>query len=91
MLVCWQVTVFVVLGLTLGATANGLGRHFFFVDKAEAAFSVELLRISEFFLIISTVLIKISISLFLKRLLYVLITLEARKFQDADGVSHQPY
>lgn len=59
------------MGLVLGSILNGLGRHFHYLDKARASFSVELLRICEFFLILSTILIKISISLFLKRLLYV--------------------
>lgn len=64
-----MLAVFVVMGLILGATSNGLGRHLYFVEHARAVFSIELLRICEFFLILSTVFLKISISLFLKRLL----------------------
>ena len=59
------------MGLVLGAVHFGLGRHIQFVS-AYAARGVMLLRICEFVLIVSTVFVKISISLFLKRLLYVL-------------------
>lgn len=62
----------VVLGLVMAAINRGLGRHFEFLDHADAAYGIMLLRICEFMLIISTVFVKISISLFLKRLLYVL-------------------
>ena len=59
------------MGLTLGATANGLGRHIYYLDKARAADSIKFLRICEFILILTTVWLKISICLFVKRLLYV--------------------
>ena len=61
------------MGLILGATSDGLGRHIYYLDKARAAEGVKLLRICEFILILTTVWLKISISLFLKRLLYVLL------------------
>ena len=64
-----MLAVFVVMGLILVATSIGLGRHLYYVDNARAVFGIELLRICEFFLILSTVFLKISISLFLKRLL----------------------
>lgn len=63
----------VVMGLTLGAVHYGLGRHIETLEHHRVAHCVKLLRISEFFLITSTVFVKISISLFLKRLLYVLV------------------
>ena len=63
------------MGLVLGAVHNGLGRHIEFLDPARATFGIELLRIAEFVVIVSTVFVKISISLFLKRLLYVSILL----------------
>jgi hypothetical protein len=50
---------------------NGLGHHIKFLGPERAVFSIELLRITEFVLIVSTVFIKISVSLFLNRLLYV--------------------
>ena len=59
------------MGLVLGAVHNGLGRHIKFLDPDRAVFSIELLRIAEFVVIVSTVFVKISISLFLKRLLCV--------------------
>lgn len=40
-----------------------------YVDPARAAYSIKLLRICEFIMIFSTIFLKISISLFLKRLL----------------------
>lgn len=55
------------MGLVLGATSNGLGRHVYYLDSARAVFSVKLLRITEFMLIFSTIFLKISICLFLKR------------------------
>ncbi|CAL5866416.1 uncharacterized protein PFLUO_LOCUS624 [Penicillium psychrofluorescens] len=58
----------VVMGLVIASTKYGLGRHFLSLDPVRAAYCVKLLRISEFFLIFSTVFLKISISLFLKRL-----------------------
>jgi len=58
------------MGLVLGATSNGLGRHVYYLDPARAVFSVKLLRITEFMLIFSTIFLKISICLFLKRFLY---------------------
>ena len=61
------------MGLVLGAVHFGLGRHFRYLDPARASRSVMLLRVSEFVVIVSTVFVKISISLFLKRLLYVLL------------------
>lgn len=64
-----QATVLVVMGLVLVATHYGLGRHVKFVDPIRSAYSVKLLRVAEFLLIFSTIFIKISISLFLKRLL----------------------
>ncbi|KIM97019.1 hypothetical protein OIDMADRAFT_58562 [Oidiodendron maius Zn] len=62
-----MLALLVVMGLVLGAVHFGLGRHIQFV-AAEAARGVMLLRICEFVLIVSTVFVKISISLFLKRL-----------------------
>ncbi|KAJ5624479.1 hypothetical protein N7510_000788 [Penicillium lagena] len=59
----------VVMGLVVASTKYGLGRHFLSLDPVRAAYCVKLLRISEFFLIFSTIFLKISISLFLKRLL----------------------
>ncbi|KAI9658329.1 MAG: hypothetical protein M1821_002462 [Bathelium mastoideum] len=58
----------VVLGLVLTATQHGLGRHFIYVDKERASYGIMLLRISEFMLILTTVFVKISISLFLMKL-----------------------
>ena len=58
-----------VVGLVLGAVHMGLGRHFQFLDPARAANGIMFLRIAEFIVILSTVFVKISISLFLKRLL----------------------
>ncbi|KAF7591843.1 hypothetical protein BBP40_001040 [Aspergillus hancockii] len=63
-----MLTELIVLGLVLGATSYGFGRHVKYVGHENAAYSMKLLRISEFFLIFSTVFLKISISLFLKRL-----------------------
>lgn len=61
------------MGLVIGGTSNGIGRHIQFLEKEmeAATYSIMLMRIAEFMLIISTVFVKISISLFLKRLLYV--------------------
>lgn len=59
----------------MGAVNYGLGRHFEYLDPASASYSIMLLRICEFLLIMSTVFVKISISLFLKRLLYARPTL----------------
>ena len=64
-----QVTQLVVLGLVLGATSYGFGRHVKYVGHDHATYSMKLLRICEFLLIFTTVFLKISISLFLKRLL----------------------
>ncbi|RAO65756.1 uncharacterized protein BHQ10_001768 [Talaromyces amestolkiae] len=63
-------TTFVVMGLVIGGTSNGIGRHIQFLenDIHAATYSIMLMRIAEFMLIISTVFVKISISLFLKRL-----------------------
>jgi hypothetical protein len=66
-----QLTALVVMGLVLGAVHLGLGRHIQFLDPVKASTGIEYLRIAEFVVIISTVFVKISISLFLKRLLYV--------------------
>lgn len=63
-----MVTTLVVMGLTVGATYNGLGQHFSTLDPARASYGIMLLRICELMLIVTTVLVKISISLFLKRL-----------------------
>lgn len=57
------------MGLVIAAVHYGLGRHIQFLDAGRAARSVLLLRVCEFVLIVSTVFVKISISLFLKRLL----------------------
>lgn len=59
------------MGLIIGGTSNGIGRHIQFLehDIHAATYSIMLMRIAEFMLIISTVFVKISISLFLKRLL----------------------
>ena len=59
----------VVMGLVIAATHYGLGRHVEFVDPVHSAYSVKMLRVAEFLLIFSTIFVKISISLFLKRLL----------------------
>lgn len=60
--------VIVILGLILAASKYGFGRHMQYVDPARAAYSIKLLRICEFIMILSTIFLKISISLFLKRL-----------------------
>lgn len=60
--------VIVILGLILAASKYGFGRHMQYVDPARAAYSIKLLRICEFIMIFSTIFLKISISLFLKRL-----------------------
>lgn len=65
-----MVAVLVVMGLVITATKYGLGRHFLTLDRAQAAHGVKLLRIAEFFLIFSTIFLKVSISLFLKRLFF---------------------
>lgn len=67
-----QLCSLVVMGLVITASHYGLGRHVEFVAHEDASFSVKILRIAEFLLIFSTIFVKISISLFLKRLLYVL-------------------
>lgn len=59
------------MGLVIASTKYGLGRHFLSLDPVRAAYCVKLLRIPEFFLIFSTIFLKISISLFLKRILLV--------------------
>ena len=58
-------------GLVEGALRSGIGRHIAYVPLPDVAEGVKLLRIGEFHLILTTVFVKISISLFLKRLLYV--------------------
>ncbi|KAK1143604.1 hypothetical protein N8T08_006214 [Aspergillus melleus] len=63
-----MLTVLVVMGLVIAATHYGLGRHVEFVDPVHSAYSVKMLRVAEFLLIFSTIFVKISISLFLKRL-----------------------
>ncbi|EED17194.1 conserved hypothetical protein [Talaromyces stipitatus ATCC 10500] len=65
-----MVTTCVVMGLVIGGTSNGIGRHIQFLEKdlSAATYSIMLMRIAESMLIISTVFVKISISLFLKRL-----------------------
>ncbi|EIT72321.1 hypothetical protein AO1008_11557 [Aspergillus oryzae 100-8] len=63
-----MLTQLVVLGLVLGATSYGFGRHVKYVGHDHATYSMKLLRICEFLLIFTTVFLKISISLFLKRL-----------------------
>ncbi|KAE8395289.1 hypothetical protein BDV23DRAFT_145559 [Aspergillus alliaceus] len=63
-----QVTQLIVLGLILGATSHGFGRHATLVGHDNTTYSMKLLRIAEFFLIFTTIFLKISISLFLKRL-----------------------
>ncbi|RMZ88128.1 hypothetical protein DV736_g4652, partial [Chaetothyriales sp. CBS 134916] len=63
-----MVTMLVVLGLVVTAAKNGLGRHFIYTEMPHAVFGIMLLRITEFMLIISTVFVKISISLFLMKL-----------------------
>jgi hypothetical protein len=59
------------MALVLVAVKHGFGKHFSELDPAKAAYGIEMLRIAEFMLIISTVFVKISICLFLIRLLYV--------------------
>jgi hypothetical protein len=61
----------VVMGLTIESASNGFGRHVEYLDHTHAVFSVKLLRIAELTLILCTIFVKISISLFLERLLYV--------------------
>ncbi|OKL57810.1 hypothetical protein UA08_06964 [Talaromyces atroroseus] len=63
-------TTFVTMGLVIGGTSNGVGRHIQFLENkiADATYGIMLMRIAEFMLIISTVFVKISINLFLKRL-----------------------
>lgn len=62
----------VVFGLVMTATNHGLGKHIMYTDIERATYGIELLRISELMLILSTVFVKISISLFLMKLLSVL-------------------
>ncbi|KAF2861365.1 hypothetical protein K470DRAFT_281621 [Piedraia hortae CBS 480.64] len=57
-----------VLLLTLSAVPLGFGRHFSVVDHHLASRGIMFLRISEFCLIMSTVFVKISIALLLKKL-----------------------
>lgn len=57
------------MGLIFGAMHYGLGRHIAHLEMADATQSIKLLRITEFLLIVSTVFVKISISLYMKRLL----------------------
>lgn len=57
------------MGLVLAAVHYGLGQHSKYLDPARAAQSVFLLRVCELVLIVSTIFVKILISLFLKRLL----------------------
>lgn len=57
------------MGLIFGAMHYGLGRHIAHLELASATQSIKLLRITEFLLIVSTVFVKISISLYMKRLL----------------------
>lgn len=57
------------MALVVVAVQNGLGQHFEDVDQAQAVYGIQMLRIAEFILILSTVFIKISICLFLIRLL----------------------
>lgn len=59
------------MGLVIGGTSHGIGRHIQYLenDLHAATYGIMLMRIAEFMLIISTVFVKISISLFLKRLL----------------------
>jgi hypothetical protein len=78
-----QLCAIVVMGLVIASTKYGLGRHFLSLDPVRAAYCVKLLRISEFFLIFSTIFLKISISLFLKRILLVL------SFSPTCTVDHQ--
>ncbi len=68
-----QMLMLIVMGLTLGAVNCGVGRHFKYVDKPRAARGIMYLRVSEFMLILSTVFVKISITLLMKKILYVLI------------------
>lgn len=64
-----QITTIIAMGLILAAKEYGLGRHILTLDPARAAYCVKLLRVCEFFMIFATIFLKISISLFLKRLL----------------------
>lgn len=57
------------MALIVIAVQNGFGQHIADLDPAEAAYGIEMLRLGEFMLIISTVFVKIAICLFLIRLL----------------------
>lgn len=61
----------VVMALVLSSVSHGFGRHWAYLNNSDAVFSLKLLRIAEFMLIMCTVFLKISIALFLIRLLYV--------------------
>ncbi|KAK1046747.1 hypothetical protein LTR74_017899 [Friedmanniomyces endolithicus] len=56
------------MALIVIAVQNGFGQHIADLDPAEAAYGIEMLRLGEFMLIISTVFVKIAICLFLMRL-----------------------
>ena len=68
-----QVFMFVAAGLIIPGATDDIGRHvFYLVDEMDqVSYELMLFRIAEFLLIISTVLMKISIAIFLVRLLYV--------------------
>jgi hypothetical protein len=83
-----QLCAIVVMGLVIASTKYGLGRHFLSLDPVRAAYCVKLLRISEFFLIFSTIFLKISISLFLKRILLVLFFFQRALRPSTNGMNH---
>ncbi|KAL1974618.1 hypothetical protein VTN31DRAFT_4822 [Thermomyces dupontii] len=58
----------VVMALVLSSVSHGFGRHWAYLNNSDAVFSLKLLRIAEFMLIMCTVFLKISIALFLIRL-----------------------
>lgn len=67
-----QMHLIVIMALILSAVSHGFGRHWPYLNASRAVFCLKLLRISEFELIMCTIFLKISIGLFLIRLLYVL-------------------
>lgn len=59
----------VVTGLVMTASTHGFGNHIQSVELSDLAYGIEMLRISQLFSILSTVLAKLAICLFLLRLL----------------------
>lgn len=60
------------MALILAAVPYGLGRHYDTLDVDRAVYCIKLMRMCLFPLLFSTIFLKISISLLLMRLLYVL-------------------